>query len=590
MTRSVEGIDVIQTATRRQETPLEPGSILLAKGHRLAEGRRPFDADTIFERDVAIPMRDGLTLRADIFRPAKTGGGEPEEKVPVLIAWGPYGKESGHGPTGDFYDALPGRMGLPKSKLSGYQSFEAPDPVEWTAHGYALCNVDIRGIGNSEGHLNYWGTADGRDGYDAVEYLAQLPWCNGSAALVGNSWLAISQWFIAAEQPPHLKCIAPLEGSSDTYRENLARGGVPTPAFTNFISSNLIGREQQEDMRAMLEKYPTWNEYWEDKRARMDRITVPSYILASFSTGLHTAGSFRAYEEIKTPRWLRVHDTQEWFDLYSEHRITELRSFFDRYTKGIQNNWEATPRVRLSVLGFNKPSIVERVVPEWPLPSTEFRTLYLHSSSTLQPEKPVAEAHATYQSDVKAMQVDDDPEELRFQYTFTEDAILAGYSSATLFMSCKEHDDLDVFVQLRKADANGMILQSLNIPAEALGLAPQDIEPVNPVIYLGPTGVLRASHRKKDKKLSKPYHPISSHTDLEPVPPGTIVKLEIGLWPTAISFDKGEKLILKVSGHPMTLAEFVPLRGSFVTANKGQHTIYLGGEHSSFISIPIAKL
>jgi len=68
----------------------------------------------------------------------------------------------------------------------------------------------------------------------------------------------------------------------------------------------------------MLRRYPTWNAYWEDKRAKMDRISVPAYILASFSTGLHTLGSFRAYEESKCPKWLRVHTSQEWFDLYSE--------------------------------------------------------------------------------------------------------------------------------------------------------------------------------------------------------------------------------------------------------------------------------
>jgi hypothetical protein len=58
------------------------------------------------------------------------------------------------------------------------------------------------------------------------------------------------------------------------------------------------GRNQQEDVLAMLEKYPLMNEYWEDKRARITQIQVPAYILASYSTGLHTVGSFRGYEDI----------------------------------------------------------------------------------------------------------------------------------------------------------------------------------------------------------------------------------------------------------------------------------------------------
>ena len=88
----------------------------------------------------------------------------------------------------------------------------------------------------------WWGSADGRDGYDAIEYLAELPWCNGSASLVGNSWLAISQWFIAAERPPHLKCIAPLEGGSDFYRDSMARGGIPSLGFPSLIQNGMTGK------------------------------------------------------------------------------------------------------------------------------------------------------------------------------------------------------------------------------------------------------------------------------------------------------------------------------------------------------------
>ena len=53
----------------------------------------------------------------------------------------------------------------------------------------------------------------------------------------------------------------------------------------------------------MIKEYPEYNEYWEDKRAKMDQIDVPAYILASFSSQLHTMGSFRGYEEITAPKW-----------------------------------------------------------------------------------------------------------------------------------------------------------------------------------------------------------------------------------------------------------------------------------------------
>lgn len=88
---------------------------------------------------------------------------------------------------------------------------------------------------------SYWGSAEGRDGYDAIEFVANLPWCSGKTALVGNSWLAVAQYFIAAEQPPHLSCIAPWEGLTDLYRESLCRGGVPFKPFLSFLAEVLFG-------------------------------------------------------------------------------------------------------------------------------------------------------------------------------------------------------------------------------------------------------------------------------------------------------------------------------------------------------------
>jgi putative CocE/NonD family hydrolase len=90
--------------------------------------------------------------------------------------------------------------------------------------------------------VRFWGSSEGRDGYDTVEHLAQLPWCNGRVAIAGNSWLAISQWFIAAEKPPHLACILPLEGASDMYREQHCRGGVPNVAFSSLVTDILSGK------------------------------------------------------------------------------------------------------------------------------------------------------------------------------------------------------------------------------------------------------------------------------------------------------------------------------------------------------------
>ena len=154
---------------------------------------------------------------------------------------------------------MPGNMGIPKARLSGFEKFEGPDPAEWTARGYAVVNIDSRGSWDSQGYLWYviartgkkanrltrtsWaGSQEARDGYDAIEWIAKQPWCSGAVSLAGNSWLGRSQWYIAAERPPSLRCIAPLEASSDLYREIHVRGGIACEPFLEWMMSGFHGR------------------------------------------------------------------------------------------------------------------------------------------------------------------------------------------------------------------------------------------------------------------------------------------------------------------------------------------------------------
>ncbi|KAJ5392912.1 hypothetical protein N7465_011886 [Penicillium sp. CMV-2018d] len=539
---------------------------ILPRGFKKSPENAPFQVDTVFEKDVKVTLRDGTRIRADIFRPHHA-----EEPVPALIAWSPYGKTG----RGHFrLDVVPGRVGVPVSRLSGFEKFEAPDPAEWTARGYAIVNVDSRGVYDSEGDISWFGSAEGRDGYDAVEEIAAMPWCSGSIGLVGNSWLAIAQWFIAAERPPHLKCIAPLEGASDMYRELLCRGGVPQTAFWDYLANFMVGRNQQEDVMGMLEKYPCINEYWEDKRAQISRIAVPA-----------------GFEEIQhKDKWLRIHPTQEWYDLYQSSTNDELQSFFDRYTKDVQNDWEKTPRVRISLLQFNREPITNIPCDDWPLASTEYEKLFLGENQSMTKTAPLSGGSISYQSDEVSLQMDTDREELSFQYTFQHRALVVGCARAVLYMSCNDHDDMDVFVQVRKANRGGQILQNINIPLSELNMAETDVDSVNPLKYLGPTGVLRASHRHIDLDLCSASWPKHNYSGNSPVPRGQVVRLEIGLWQTGIVFDAGEKIVLKVSGHNMTLAEFPPLRGALLNENVGRHYLHFGGSYQSHLLVPSVDL
>jgi uncharacterized protein len=80
-------------------------------------------------------------------------------------------------------------------------------------------------------------------------------------------------------------------------------------------------------------------------------IKIPAYIVASYTSPIHTHGSFEGFRQIASKeKWLRVHNSGEWPDYYDPAHVEDLRKFFDRYLKGIENDWEKTPRVRLSIL------------------------------------------------------------------------------------------------------------------------------------------------------------------------------------------------------------------------------------------------
>src|SRR5450830_1686185 len=165
-------------------TAFKPGTQLLPAGFQLAPQFRALPIDIIFEKDVAITLRDGVTIYVDVFRPANA------EPVPVLLAWSPYGK--GQGSSMSVMGVF-GLVGLDNAIVSGLEKFEGPDPAYWCAKGYAICNPDSRGVVDSEGDSVLWDRQEGRDCHDLIEWLGTQAWSNGKVGMSGTSYLAISQ-------------------------------------------------------------------------------------------------------------------------------------------------------------------------------------------------------------------------------------------------------------------------------------------------------------------------------------------------------------------------------------------------------------
>lgn len=539
---------------------LEPGITLLP-------GTKTLPVAVRLDRDVAVKVRDGATLYLDVFRPAGHEG-----PLPAIVVWSPYGKEGGWQSFQGYNPRAPGSGIVSPQAVSDLAKFEGPDPAYWCAKGYAIVNVDARGVNNSEGNIQVWGTQDAEDGHDVIEWVGVQPWCTGSVGMSGSSWLAITQWFIASQRPPHLRAINPREGFNDAFRDADLRGGIQNLFFNELITSHLYGNNLREDFATMGRTYPLFNAYWADKVAPVQDIDVPVFLIGSWTNSAHTMGTYTAWRSLQTERkWLRVHNTQEWVDMYTPAYEDELLQFFDRYLKGKRNGWEETPQVRLSVLDPGGADFVNIPVSGFPLKETRYERLYLDAASgKMSPQPRLIQRTARYAAGTPTGLV-------TFDYTFPQDAYLIGYFALRLWVELVGATNADLFVYLQKLDANGV-----QIPVVAPG-GPTGQTPSGPVPF--PNGRMRASHSDLDPALSTPYHPVPDYTRQRLFKPGEVIPVEIPITPMGILFHRGQTLRLVVEGFDPVY--FGPPEVEYDT---GIHVVHTGGEYDSSLLLPVIPL
>lgn len=203
--------------------------------------------------------------------------------------------------------------------------------------------------------------------------------------------------------------------------------------------------------------------------------------------------------------------------------------------------------MRVSLLPFNKEPIVGIPYSEYPPKETKYTNLYLKSEGGMSTDPVLASSKEDYDSSIAPQFLDDDPEELVYKLKFESSTWLLGYSYVTLYVSCDSNSDIDIFVQLRKADKDGNLLQHMNVP-------PQDVVPpvnTNDEVpnsclykYLGAPGSLRASHVSSriapGKKSCSSFWPEYANDTTAPVQRGTIIKLHVPICPAGMVLESGE--------------------------------------------------
>ena len=558
-----------------------PRTTILKAGTSLHPAFRPLKNDLKYLQDVPVKMRDGITIYTDIFLPANL---KKNEKVPVLIAWSPYGKTAG---TATRFINLFNILGMGNKWHSGLTKFEGPDPDYWCPKGYAICNPDPRGIARSQGNIFMMGTQEGRDCYDLIEWLATQEWCNGKTALTGTSYLTFSQWYIAAEKPPHLTCIAPHEGLQDGYRDIAFVGGIPDPHFFQRLSVNhvsIVKGTLREDVQAEMEKYPLANaELWKDKCANVKNIEIPAFFTASYSNTLHTMGTFRAWRNISSKKkWLRIHDSQEWPDYYDEKTREERQKFFDFYLRDQKNDWEKTPKVRYCLIDLEGGNKLNIVAEEFPPKNVKYKKLYFHPLTRLLINEPLPEDKTIkYSKDTL-------PVRTSFQITFDKETSFVGYPKVKLFMECDGYDDMDVFVWLQKIDKRGNVLSEFIVPSHGAALQDFTQDGASTVRYKGCFGKLRASMRKLDPEKSTDIIPYYSFDSVSKLSKGEIVELDVKLSPIGLTYYKDETLRIMISTLD-EIGSIMPGTPGCIPDNKGFHILHTGGKYASYLQIPFLE-
>ncbi len=531
--------------------PLIAAALFALPGERSAADEKPA---VIIERNVAMKMRDGVTLRADVYRPRVEG------KLHVLLTRTPYDKSN----------ELDLCMFLAEA-------------------GYVCVAQDVRGRYLSEGEW-YPFKHESADGYDTVEWLSHRPWSTGVIGMFGGSYVGATQMLAAIARPPHLAGLFATVTASDYHENWTYSGGAFVQWFNEMWTTSLavdtmsrrIGGSQRpfqwvntlplgnypvlktggaQNLAPYFHDWlahPNYDAYWKQWsiEANFAKIQVPAYHIGAWYD-LFLGGTLRNYQGLRVGagtefarnqqrlivevgghagRRRKVGDVD--FGAASEwDQRTLLLRWYDFLFKSVLNGMEREKPVRVFTMGTNE----WRDFDAWPPPDSVTQRMYLHSAgrangsagagslSTTEPGKD--ETPDTYIYDPA------NPVQTRGGAFINTEALAAGP---------KEQSDIekrrDVLIYTTEPlgqdlDVTGPVTVELYVRSSAVDTDfTAKLVDVRPDGYAQniTDGILRMRYRDSREKPTK-------------MVPGKIYKISVDLWATSNVFLAGHKLRLEVS-------------------------------------------
>jgi uncharacterized protein len=565
-------------------------------------------AGILVQYNVPVKMRDGVTLRADIYRPNSS------EKFPVILMRTPYDK------------SVDWAVG-PAFKIAG--------------RGYVVVIQDVRGRYTSEGEW-YPFKHEQADGYDSVEWAASLADSNGKVGMMGASYVGATQMLAAISTPPHLAAIAPHVTASNyhdgwTYQSGAfeqwfdenwttqlarntldrliddhtdARVGAPTLPLADYPVFNFGQLPADSELTSTVAPYyqdwlahPDYDDYWKQWsiEEHFSNIAVPMLQVGGWYD-IFSKGTLRNYMGVKAHGSTEAARSKQHLLMqigghagfgrrigdvdFGPHALENpytdvILDWYDFLFKGIHNQFATEKPVKIFVMGANE----YRQEDDWPPPQARYRKYFLHSDGkanslrgdgSLSTSAPESEAADGYVYDPgnpvptvggplccaqqlmepgprDQRQVENRDDVLVYSLgPLTEDLEVTGPVSATLFVKSSAVD----------TDFTGKLV---------------DVRPDGFAMDVA-EGILRMRYRDSEE-----------HANL--MNPGQIYQVTLDLWSTSNLFLRGHTLRLEISSsnfprfdRNLNTGEEIKHAGKFVSAS---NTILHDAQHPSALVVPV---
>jgi hypothetical protein len=562
-----------------------------------------------WDKDVMAPMRDGVRLCVDLYRPDTDG------KFPALLAIAGHNKDL---QTPDVAKALPPQ---PAWSAIWQGGAEAGDSDYLVSRGYVHVIGNPRGFGKSED-----GGAPEWDLYDLIEWIAVQPWCDGNVGMIGLSAYAASQWQAAMLQPPHLKSIFPfdampaygaihdrypggmlhvmlylLDGQSVHHgghgrpeelppeREAQWREAMADPDYRIYTPIyNLLTQKGQIHPRLfghILDLYEKEGAM-EESEAAMARIKIPAYTGAgwhSYTYKMHLMGAQNWYGGISVPKKLLItgptHMERPFRAIHDE-----MLRWHDYWLKGIDTGILDEPPVKVWVMGAN----AWRTAADWPLPETRWTPYFLHSWERLRTEPFVSGGRDGYQAPDTFAQMPPTQtraiERLRYMTDpLAEDTLVIGPISLTFFASI-DQDDTSWIIILKDVGPDVSVQTAREGEVDVPDLPERELT----------RGWLKASYRALDPDRTtpwKPWHKLTRAARAKVVP-GEINAYRVELMSTANLFERGHRICLEITSLDLPTGsgfgnncEYVPYH--VCSSKTVVHNIYHNERYPSQLLLPV---